>query len=118
MSSIIRNAVKIADSITSSLGLQTQVTHKVWKAQQPDGEETYSSTTKRGAIVEYKQRKVMGVDGQEVVSNASVFFPRAVRVSVKDLIILPDGYVGRVVALDGPMDPETGTGYVTGVYLG
>lgn len=116
LASIIRSAVATADAVTKDL--QPEVLHKEWVSQTDAGVHTYKSSVKRRALVDMKQRQVRTLEGQLVTSHAYIAFLTPVSIGRNDAIILPDGTTGPIINTTGFVDPATGRGYVTEVYLG
>lgn len=115
--SFLSDAIKIADDVTRGLGLQAVVTHRPWLSQTAQGKATYGGAVEMPAAVTLKQTKIRTQSGQEVMSRATITFPRDVAISVKDHITLPDGSSGPILSIDAPIDPETGRGFATTVYI-
>lgn len=116
--SILSQAVKIADKVTKSLKMQSEVTHYSFAGDGGNGAPTYKPTngTKRFAIVDEKQRQVRSFSGTLVPSNATVLFVGKVAVKPNDQIKLADGTWGEVVGEGGFIDKESKV--YTEVYLG
>jgi len=125
---LVRNAVKLADKLTKSL--QVNVTHRAWTGQSTDGYGTpeYASPVTRLAIVEQQQKPLFTLSGHEVMTFAYVCFVRPVApngassrqepVDERDLITLPDGRTGTIIDIKNFLDPKTGRGYLTEIWLG
>lgn len=126
---IIRGAVDIARDITISA--HVTVTHKVWISQAQDGSPNFTSK-ERLALVEKKVRLVKDPSGRLVQSTAAVYLleevpptaaasassPRTNPVDPRDVFVLPDGFTGPIVAVDGFFDGGTGVPFYSRVYLG
>src|SRR5262245_40277924 len=118
--SLLTTVVKIADSVTNSLGFQTKVTYRQWIGNNNGyGDEKLNPAKKIRAVVEFKQQNVTTPAGTETVSKVSVLFidlPTLMSItnnaglSVQDSIVLPDGTTGPILALDGFVDPKVGIG--------
>lgn len=87
-------------------------------SQDTEGKVTYGSKTAYGALVDYRTRKVVRSDGQEVASSVTVNFLYPIVIGVKDELTLPDGRIIPIVAVSGFIDPLTNDGYAKDVYLG
>lgn len=123
---ILRNGIALARGIT--LPLHVTVTRKAWTGQTFDGVPTYATTTPK-ALVEFKQSRVRTKEGVEVISRAYVAFleelpataaaePRENPVDTRDIIILPDGSTGPILAVDGFLDGGTGVPFYSQIFLG
>ena len=109
---IIASAVATADGVTKDL--HATVTHTPWLGY----DDAMGASVSRKALVEYKQSRVRTPSGQEVMSRAYVAFIYPVTVTYQDIIILPDGTTGPIVAINGFADRKTGGPYLVEVYLG
>ncbi|HVJ72031.1 MAG TPA: hypothetical protein VM531_11100 [Sphingomicrobium sp.] len=118
--SILSNAVAILDSVTQSLGLQSEVVHFHWTSQSDDGVKAFTPAagTKRKATWDKRVRIVAGLNGQQVTSTSSLIFPRPIDVDARDEFTLPDGKLGLIVSLSGFGDPVTKKPFATEVFLG
>jgi hypothetical protein len=126
LDSIVRAAVDIADTVTSSL--QASVVHSAFTGQDAFGKPTYATAVSRLAIVEYKIRQHMTATGKLVESRAKVSFIRPIApngaanrsepIDTRDKIILPDGTTGPIVDVVGLVDPTTNRTYLSEVYIG
>lgn len=121
--SLLSGAVKIANDVTLSLGMQAQgakkVTLKKFSSDGGTGSPIYtpSAGTKYSAVVEKRQRQVRTFSGALAVSNTTVLFlDPAIVVGEHDVIVLHDGSGGEVIGCGGPVD-ESGQ-LLTEVYLG
>lgn len=114
LATTVQNLVKIADSLTKPF--QVSVRRGAFKSQETHGDGAYAYSQVL-AIVEKRQRQVMA-DGKLTVSTLKLTFPRALSVHVKDTFELPDGSTGPTLNVDGLLDPSTGQGFITEVYLG
>jgi hypothetical protein len=132
LDTIIRSAVTTAARVTSAL--QCQVVHQPYLSQNAYGEVAYDEAVMRRAVVEWRQRRIVTADGQEVLSTATVMFLGDVAVTTKDRITVTfeaDEVVAwqdnvacvgainsPILAVTGMIDPTTGRPYATVVYLG
>ena len=114
LQSVIRSAVKTADSVTKDL--QATVIHRIWMSQDEFGAPVYKNVARR-ALVDQRQKSIRSNSGQLVQSRATVTFPVPIEVSPKDLIILPDGTSWPILDVSGLIDPSTGIGYLAEVSL-
>jgi len=123
---IIRSSVAIADNVTKSL--QVNVSHFAWIADNDFSQPDYSPEIIRKAIVEYAQRLRKTGDGQEIMQQASILFVGPIRadgavdrrepIDPRDKIILPNGYTGPILSVEGVVDPDTNSLYTVEVILG
>lgn len=116
LDAIVRKMVGVADTITKPL--QPEVIHEAFASQDNEGKVTYSGPVRRKALVDFKQKMIRTLTGEFTVSRAYVAFIGPVSVGPKDRITLPDGTVGPILDIGGFVDPETGRGYTTEVWLG
>ena len=104
---LLSKAVAIADKVTQGLGMQAQVTHKLFTGDGGVGDAAYSVKTRK-AVVEQKLRQVRSFSGELVASTTTVTFVRPTVMGVgggaHDLIILPDGTGGPIVGVGAPVD--------------
>lgn len=115
---LVRNGVALADSLTATL--QEDVVHQTWATATKDdyGKVTWRAGTTRKAIVEPRMRQVKNDKGEVVISTATLTFPRPVVVDPRDRFTLPDGRVALIASTSGAVvDPDTGAGYLTQVFL-
>jgi hypothetical protein len=126
---LIRGAVKTAHKITSQGELQETITLKRWVSENSGGVRTYAADLPVSAIVDHKSRAFRTKDGIDRTSTAQVVLldpietltvtGRKEPVDERDQVVLADGTVGVVMGVDGGVvDPATGYGYVTMIYLG
>lgn len=115
LDTIIRSALRTANSITSSL--QAEVSHEAFLSANDDNEYTYSAAVTRTAVVEYKPKMVRTTSGEEKVSKANLMFVEPVSVDPRDRFTLPDGTVAPVLSLGTVVDPTTNEGYYKQVFL-
>lgn len=142
LNSLIRNAVKVADTITKSL--QGDVQHSAWIGQDGFGKPVYGTVIQglditgqpttpnvpvvRKAVIELKQRERQ-VQGRVIMTFAYLTFvgpipvngmtsERKEAVDPRDVFILPDGSTGPVVDVQGVLDSETNLMYAVEVWLG
>ena len=129
MSTLVSSLIAVADNLTTSMGLQASVTHYAWTANGSTyGEPTYATGVARNAIVEMKQRLRRLAGGQEVLQQASVTFPRPITangatgrrepIDPRDKIVLPNGYTGPILSVEGLENPDTTAPYMLEVILG
>jgi hypothetical protein len=130
---IVRGAVSLVNSITSSL--QVQVTLRRWKGDDMNGTPDYFDPETYTAVVEKKNQatktKVTGqkvpqetlaktyvVFVQPIPATAATPMPRRQPIDENDLIILPDGDTGPILNISGVLDPDTNACYASEVWLG
>jgi hypothetical protein len=142
LNSIIRNAVAVANKVTTTL--QGEVQHAAWIRQDPMGTAVYGRrfagvdiyggptadgvATTRKAVIELKQR-IREIQGRQIVTFAHLTFVgpiaanavttfRKEPVDPRDVIILPDGTTGPIVDTAGVWDAEAGQWFAVEVWLG
>ena len=123
---IIRNAVAVIDRQTATL--QDTILFYAWTGFGTYGEPTYGSVVSMQAIVEEKQTLLHLSDGQEVSQRAKIVIPRPITangatgrrepVDPRDKIVLPSGYTGPILSVEGVMDPTTNAPYSYDIILG
>lgn len=126
---IIRNGIATARTVT--LSLHVTVVHMAWTGQDMFGAPTYEITTNRLALAERKQKLVRTIAGTEELSQHYVAFleeiapttptipgTRTNPIDVNDVLVLPDGTTGPILAVDGFYDGGTGVPFYSQVYLG
>lgn len=129
LGSVVRSAVAIADSITGASGaFQATVTHNVWTGESVSNKATRTTTVSRLALVEFEQSRVETSDKQVVQQVAKLTFLRPIAangaagrrepIDPRDTFTLPNGWVGRVLAVDGLTDPSTNAPFFCQVRLG
>jgi hypothetical protein len=126
LSDIVRSGIATARSIT--LPLHVNVIHAAWTGQNQNGDATYAAPVVRKGLVERKQQVVRTSTGQEITARSYVAFleevapngasDRVEPIDDRDVIILPDGTTGPILATDGFFDGGTGVPYYSQVYLG
>lgn len=125
--SILRNGMKTLDAQTSSL--QDVVEFYAWESSGDYGEPQYSAQPIiMPAIVEEKQMLRRLMNGTEVAQKASITVPRPITpngasgrrepVDPRDKIILPSGYTGPILYVNGVVDPDTHAPYCYEIILG
>ena len=122
---VVRSGVAIANTVTAPL--QGTVTYQRYVSADGYGAKTYATATSLAAIVEEKQRQVRSASGVLVSSKSSALFldigalstaTLGNGISTEDLLTLPDGTTGPILAMDGFVDAGTGHLIATQVYLG
>lgn len=132
LDSLVRNMVGVANTLTKPL--HVPVVHKAWTGQSAYGEPTYAAQsvgadggTLKG-VVEMKQTLRTFPNGQTAMSKAKVTFVEPVPangtagrvepIDTRDYIELPGGITGPILDVEAVLDPLTGRGYITEVWLG
>lgn len=127
--SVIRNAIGIANSLTSSL--QAEITLEQWTGQNDQGKPTYGSVKRLMAIIDKKQTMRKDAGGQDIVAKHALTILKPIKangadgrqepIDPRDRITLPDGTTGPIVDIQGTVDPGAkidGDTYITEVFLG
>jgi len=114
---IIRNGVKLANTVTAPL--QAKVQHyKLTHAADGYTTPSYGSPVSRLAIVDYRSRQLSSPSGQTVVSLATVtFLDPTITIGPDDKLVLPDGTTGPIFDISGFLDAGTGKPALTTVIL-
>src|SRR4051812_42550924 len=117
--SIVSNAVKLANSVTKNLKLQSKVTYQK-NTTDGTGKQTASGSAQLvDAVVDYRQRQVKTKGGQLVMCTATVtFLDPTLEVGFEDDITLADGTTGPILTISGPSDGDTGKPAMREVTLG
>lgn len=123
---LIRTGVALADSLTAPL--QASVTHEAYTGMDGFGKKVYATGVARPALVERKNKERRKPDGRTIITTAMITFLRPIAangaagrqepVDTRDRITLPDGSTDPIADVEALLDPDTGAGYYTTVYLG
>lgn len=129
---LVVSGVALAKSLTQPL--QPQVIVRRWIGQTEFGTDQYHADELYTALVEKKVQAVRGPGGQEVLARSYVAFlepipsltlllglepgKRTDPFDEQDVIILPDGETGPILAIEGFIDAETSSPYLSEVWLG
>jgi hypothetical protein len=129
LASIVRNAMKVADSVTKDL--HEEVTLHRWNGQDDTGAPTYAAALTLKALVSHSAKRTRNAAGEEVLSTAQVTFLKPIKalspvvadrkepVDERDKIIFANGKTGPILRTDGGLaDPTTDDGYVTQIWMG
>lgn len=116
LNDLVRNGVALANNLTVSL--QDTVTHTSFGGNDGFGGHSSGSAVTRKAIVEKKQKLIRNATGENVMSSHSVAFLSPVNVDPRDKIVLSDGTTGKILNIEGLINPSTDQGYYCLVYLG
>jgi hypothetical protein len=127
LASLIRSAVATADKVTKTLQDSTVLIYP-WINSDDNGGPLYDDPISVDAIVEEKQMLRRMSDGQEVMQKASITIPRPIAdngaanrrepIDPRDSIVLPSGYRGIILAVNGVIDPSTHNPYMFQIILG
>lgn len=126
LADIIRNGVAIAKRTTADL--QVPVTYYAWTGVDGYNKPTFAAAQELMAIVDFRQRRRRLADGTEIVQTATVTFVQPLTangasgrrepIDPRDKIVLPNGHVGPILEVSGPVDPATSLPYLVDVMLG
>lgn len=104
------------------------ITHEAWIGQDKFGKPTYASATNPRCVVSNKLRTIVSTSGQLITAMSTLTFTtlplsngatgRREPIDPRDRITLSDEFTGPIVYVGGPIDPETGKGYILSVALG
>lgn len=127
--SVIRKGVAIIDKVTGAQdGLQDEVQFYAWIGSDDFGGPEYDVPISMEAIVEEKQYTRRMSDGTEITQRASITIPRPITpngaaerrepIDPRDKFILPSGFTGPILFVDGTVDPDTHAPYSYEIVLG
>lgn len=115
LDTLVRSAVKIADSVTKTL--QVTVQHEAWTLQAGDGEPVYADPIDRRMLYEIKRRQVTSRDGRELTSQHQLLSLDPIQpngaegrrepIDERDRLTLPDGTVAPILSIEGLSDAGT-----------
>ena len=112
----LRAGIAAANTITKPL--QVTVTVEPFLGMD-GGDRTYGSKVQFPAIIEVAQGSTRTSSGDVVAFRTSVLFlDPFIIISTDDLITLPDGTTGPILAIDGFADAETNARMLSQVRLG
>lgn len=114
LSAIVRNVVKVADTVTKDL--QADISHYPFQSRNGYGVPTYGSATVRPVIISYKQTKRLRDDGVEVVSRMKVMIIANVAVGMHDKITFPDGSTAPILDIESMLDGD-GNHYAVEIFF-
>jgi hypothetical protein len=124
LSALVSSAIKTANGVTASL--QVSVQHFAWIGQDAKGKKAFAGAASYPALVERKQKRMPGPDGQEVFSRYSVTFlqplpangtaGRQEPIDTRDELVLPNGERVDVLDVSGMLNPDTGAPYMSEVW--
>lgn len=119
-------AASTIDAQTASL--QDTIEFYAWKGAGNYGESEYDDAVLMQAVVEEKQVLRRMTDGTEIAQKASVTIPRPIPpngatgrrepVDPRDKIVLPNGFTGPILFVNGEIDPTTHAPYSYEIVLG
>lgn len=118
LDAIVRSAVAIADSVTTSL--QATVQHYRYSEATVDDSGEIAWGTPRTVRCVVENNRVQGRDkeGRDVTSSVQLTFPRPTVISPLDRFVLPDGYSGSPIQRAGSVvDPSTNAEYIKEVSI-
>lgn len=123
---IIRSGVTLADSLTTPL--QSSITLQRWIGQDAFGKPTYATSEIISCIIEHRLRLKTLSDGRQLQARAVITIPRPLSangasgrrepIDLRDKITLADGTTGRIVDVEGVLDPDTQRPYAIEIWLG
>lgn len=127
LASTIRSAVAVVDAVVNDL--QDDITVYPWIGIGSYGEPSYDTPVTMKAIVEEKEsHRPYLVGGEEVIQRATITIPRPVAangaaerrepIDPRDKIVLPSGYTGPILNVEGITDPSTHNPYMYVILLG
>jgi hypothetical protein len=104
LSDLVKSAVATAKTVTA--GLQVNITHEPFLADDANGNRTYSASATYAVIVEHKSRYVTSKDRTQQLSKSSIQFLQSVAVTEQDRITLPDGSQPQILSVEDVLDPD------------
>lgn len=123
---IIRQQIALADRLTTDL--QDTIQFYAWIGSDDFTNPRYADPIPMKALVEDKVMEKRLPDGREVVQHAMVTILRPVAangaaerrepIDERDKIVLPNGYTGPILSVNGLIDPSTHAAYMFEVMLG
>jgi hypothetical protein len=116
LDSLVRKLVALGHKVTRPL--QADVVWESWQSTNDKGAHSYAPAVALPAHIEWEQKLVRTLSGAEKVSRTHVTFLYPVPIDERDRMTLPDGDTGPILDLSGYVDPTTGHGYYTEVWLG
>lgn len=130
LAAAIQSSVEAAALASESA--QVDVSHEAWIGRKKVGglsEDDFAAPVSQKALVQMNPGISMTQAGQEISVLAIVTFlgpiaptgapGRKEPIDVRDLIVLPDGSTGKIVAVKGGLvDPTTGLPYMSQVVIG
>jgi hypothetical protein len=126
LDSLIREVVGIADNITGSL--QDTIQYSAWIGYDDFNKPIYDSAIVMSAAIEEKQYDRRLPDGSIITQRATIQITRPIKpngavdrrepVDPRDKIVLPNGYTGPILFVDGMGDPDTHAPYAYEIVLG
>jgi hypothetical protein len=117
LDTVWRDAVATADELTADL--QVGVLYEAFVDDDQFGTPTYAAPVTLQAMVSEGVKPRETTTGQVIVTKAHILFQRPMLVTARDRFTLPSGLTASIVDTDAAsLDPTTGRGYYTGVWLG
>lgn len=129
LGSIVRNALATADKITgASDGLQCEIDHEAWTGMDGYGKPTYASAKTITALVSRRQVPIRTSSGETLTSRTQITIVQPLKangtdgrtepIDLRDRLTLPDGTTGKILDIQGFLDPSTGRPFGHEVFLG
>jgi hypothetical protein len=126
---IIRKNLPIADRLTGGTGgVQDDIVVYPWIGNTLEGGPDYGDPVTMGAIVYEREYQRRMPTGEEVTQRAELTIPRPIAANgaadrrepldPRDKIVLPSGYTGPILHVDGLTDPTTHAPFMFVVILG
>jgi hypothetical protein len=130
LNDLIRSGVALAKTLTSSL--QVDVTFQAWKGQDAFGEADLAEAVTYKAIYEKKLRPLKDPNtGSDVLATSYLLIPSPIESTTpndgeirdnpldpRDVVTLPDGSTGKILQIQGIVDPSTVAPFLYEVWLG
>lgn len=127
--SLIRKGISIADRITDGVdGVQDEITIYPWIGNTLEGGPNYGTGVPMDAIVNEKEYERRLSTGEEITQRAEITIQRPIApngaaerrepVDPRDKIVLPSGYTGPILHVDGLTDPTTHAPFMFIILLG
>jgi len=127
--SLIRGGMKIIDKATGgSDGVQDTIYISPWIGNTIEGGPDYGPAVPMEAIVNEKEYQRTLASGDEIMQRAEITIPRPVEpngaaerrepIDPRDLVVLPSGYTGPILHVDGLTDKKTHAPFAFFIILG
>jgi hypothetical protein len=100
LATVLRAGVALAGAVVDSLRID--VAHEAWAGQDALGASVYAAPVTRRALVEPSTRRVVTLDGREVIATAHLLFFDAPPVSPQDRLTFPDGRQPPILSVTAP----------------
>ena len=104
LSDLVKSAVATAKTVTA--GLQVDITHEPFLADDSNGNRSYGASATYPVIVQHRSRWVTSRDRTGQLSKSNIQFLESVAVTEQDRITLPDGQQPQILSIEDVLDPD------------